>query len=199
MDKKIIRLTESDLHNIVKESVNKILSEMDWKTYANAAQKSYARGEDRANRFASAADKAFNRDYGTDNVQGDVYLKGRYGGGRSYNPNGDEGALALRSKAWDEKKYGRGVLSQHEKPSFKLQQQGIKDYEKEPFRSGGEFNTSKGIMRGNINGWGSDFGKEYDSFDDVTKSSFDKADNEFSNFAHDKYGYQKGKGWQLKK
>ena len=39
MNKKLIRLTESDLHNIVKESVNKILSEMDWKTYANARDK----------------------------------------------------------------------------------------------------------------------------------------------------------------
>ena len=35
MEKKLIRLTESDLHNIVKESVNKILTELDWKTYAN--------------------------------------------------------------------------------------------------------------------------------------------------------------------
>ena len=42
MDKKIIRLTESDLHNIVKESVNKILTELDWKTLANAEKK--ARG-----------------------------------------------------------------------------------------------------------------------------------------------------------
>jgi hypothetical protein len=37
--KKIIRLTESDLHNIIKESVNNILSELDWKTYMNAARK----------------------------------------------------------------------------------------------------------------------------------------------------------------
>ena len=31
-----IRLTESDLHRIIKESVETILSELDWKTYANA-------------------------------------------------------------------------------------------------------------------------------------------------------------------
>ena len=37
--KKTIRLTESDLHRIVKESVNKILTELDWRTYANAAKK----------------------------------------------------------------------------------------------------------------------------------------------------------------
>ena len=40
MNKKLIRLTESDLHRIVKESVNKVLTELDWRTYANAAKKS---------------------------------------------------------------------------------------------------------------------------------------------------------------
>ena len=44
MNKRLIRLTESDLHNIVKESVNKVLTELDWKTYMNAADKSYERG-----------------------------------------------------------------------------------------------------------------------------------------------------------
>ena len=39
MNKKLIRLTESDLHKIVKESVNKVLTELDWRTYANAAKK----------------------------------------------------------------------------------------------------------------------------------------------------------------
>lgn len=42
MNKKLIRLTESDLHRIVKESVNRILTEMDWKTVVNAANKSRA-------------------------------------------------------------------------------------------------------------------------------------------------------------
>ena len=39
VEESVIRLTESDLHRIVKESVQKILTEMDWKTYANAAKK----------------------------------------------------------------------------------------------------------------------------------------------------------------
>lgn len=39
MNKKLIRLTESDLHKVIKESVNKVLTELDWKTYANAAKK----------------------------------------------------------------------------------------------------------------------------------------------------------------
>lgn len=38
MNKNIIKLTESQLHNIIKESVNKVLSEADWKTFLNAAR-----------------------------------------------------------------------------------------------------------------------------------------------------------------
>lgn len=37
--KRTIRLTESDLHMIIKESVNKVLNELDWRTYANAGKK----------------------------------------------------------------------------------------------------------------------------------------------------------------
>ena len=37
--KQVIRLTESDLHRVIKESVNNILSELDWKTYKTAANK----------------------------------------------------------------------------------------------------------------------------------------------------------------
>lgn len=37
MAKKLIRLTESDLHNIVKESVNKLLCELKWSTYDKAS------------------------------------------------------------------------------------------------------------------------------------------------------------------
>ena len=37
--KKLIRLTESDLHRVIKESVKQCLTELDWRTYANAAKK----------------------------------------------------------------------------------------------------------------------------------------------------------------
>ena len=41
--KKRIRLTESDLHRIVNESVKSILTELDWRTYASAAMKARKR------------------------------------------------------------------------------------------------------------------------------------------------------------
>ena len=34
-----VRLTEGQLHNVIRESVNQILNELDWKTYASAARK----------------------------------------------------------------------------------------------------------------------------------------------------------------
>ena len=41
MKKQVIRLTEGDLHRIIKESVNNVLSELDWRTYASAADKAW--------------------------------------------------------------------------------------------------------------------------------------------------------------
>ena len=34
-----VRLTEGQLHNVIRESVSQILNELDWKTYASAARK----------------------------------------------------------------------------------------------------------------------------------------------------------------
>lgn len=87
MDKKLIRLTEGDLHRIVKESVNKVLTELDWRTYANAAKKSreqastdwdrakedpydyshyhnYDKHSTRARNFDNAAAEALGKQYG---------------------------------------------------------------------------------------------------------------------------------------
>lgn len=36
---KKIRVTEGDLHRIIKECVNNVLTELDWRTYANASKK----------------------------------------------------------------------------------------------------------------------------------------------------------------
>jgi len=44
--KRTIRLTEADLHRVIKESVKQCLTELDWKTYASAADKARKRYED---------------------------------------------------------------------------------------------------------------------------------------------------------
>jgi hypothetical protein len=73
MSKKLVRLTEDDLHRIIKESVNNILTELDWKTYANAADKRRKQGKN-AYDLEQAASKALSKKYnrnlvthGTDN------------------------------------------------------------------------------------------------------------------------------------
>lgn len=61
MAKNVIRLTESDLYKMIQESVDSILTELDWKTYANAAQKD--KDPRRANEFARAARDKFNSEF----------------------------------------------------------------------------------------------------------------------------------------
>lgn len=39
MKNKIVRLTEQDLHKVIKESVARCLNELDWRTYQSAAKK----------------------------------------------------------------------------------------------------------------------------------------------------------------
>jgi hypothetical protein len=40
-----VRLTEGQLHNVIRESVSQILNELDWKTYDNAYNKKWERME----------------------------------------------------------------------------------------------------------------------------------------------------------
>lgn len=88
-NKRTIRLTESDLHRVIKESVKQCLTELDWKTYANAANKSSKRSgisywrdkgydlpdafkkavrhRQRVKQFGDAAKDAFGDQYGYSN------------------------------------------------------------------------------------------------------------------------------------
>lgn len=70
MIKKLIRLTEQDLHRIVKESVNKVLTELDWRTYANAAKKAREQGRDSRWDFDRATEKALDKQYGGHHLVG---------------------------------------------------------------------------------------------------------------------------------
>ena len=68
MNKKLIRLTESDLHRIVKESVNKILNEyvsgLDPRTLANYAKGREAQGQhDKAQQGMQTARDTWNANY----------------------------------------------------------------------------------------------------------------------------------------
>ena len=73
MGKQVLRLTENELKSLVRESARKILSELDWQTYASAAQKNDEWRKNNAHRanqwnrsmdFRSAARDAFDKKHG---------------------------------------------------------------------------------------------------------------------------------------
>ena len=76
MNKKLIRLTESDLHQIVKESVNKILNELDYQTYMSARDKAAER-MDNPSLSKDARNKAYNQHKAFDNAM-DSQLEKQY-------------------------------------------------------------------------------------------------------------------------
>ena len=113
--KQVIRLTEGDLHRIIKESVDNILSELDWKTRTSAAlerckrsghksdlaQKDIERAVKKAKESQSKDKEKFNQDFSdyfgdkTKYVKGKGWIKesvnkvlkesGRYNGERDHN------------------------------------------------------------------------------------------------------------------
>ena len=120
--KKIIRLTESDLHNIVKESVNRALNEMDWKTYMNASKKRKLQGDelrakyhktilggrngydDKADELEKHAQTMFNKKHGKDGYpyqwEGSPDYKGRYTRGNIYSDDDFETKAPTKQGWW---------------------------------------------------------------------------------------------------
>ena len=139
--KQLIRLTESDLHRIVKESVNKILSEaineLDPRTYASYADKRRAQGkDDKAWQGTVAAKDAYNKQFGTDYTSygedGSFHKIGHYMGGNDYNvtdaeqnvSNGRNGARARGyqqeynpyNDTYDYEDWDKSVYDDHSQP-----------------------------------------------------------------------------------
>ena len=114
MNKKLIRLTESDLHRIVRESVNNVLTELDWKTYQNAAKKAHLKSLDdfpdgdeegieygrKAHKFRKAAEDAFNRDYGVDDGRHYSKLRSDMHGSNTRAPGGGYFPFQDDSQVW---------------------------------------------------------------------------------------------------
>lgn len=117
--KQVIRLTESDLHRVIKESVNKILNELDWRTYDSAAQKSREKHNNaetsaeqtyhgrRYGRFQNASDNAFREKFGT------------WDKAATYGPRNDREALgqaqyAIHKRGGDEYIPGKGYRKKQE-------------------------------------------------------------------------------------
>lgn len=186
MNKNKIRLTESQLHNMISESVKQVLSELDWKTYASAADKARDkrlnnkddydayRNTEREDAFNDAASKALSKKYNLRDVE--TY-------GDKDNPK-------------------KRIVKRFGSTSFTSDRDGV------------DFNDGELHTFGDMSKHGYAFPIPKDWIDYVMDSPYwrNRSDKErkdaYQNnemnydidaFNHGKYKYVKGKGWQLKK
>lgn len=183
---KKIRLTEQDLHKIVKESVNRVLTELDWKTYQNAAKKAHLKALDdygdryggnpnydkdksseyirKSNNFSKAAEDAFNKEYGYDDGRYHLGLNSRRYGSSKRAPGG--GTFPY---------YDASEISANDRnDTYKW---GGRTYERDlPLK----YDFNRNITPKNV----------------VDK--FDSANDELNNYKRGDYEYKKGQGWKLK-
>ena len=173
--KRIIRLTENDLHRIVKESVNKVLTELDWKTYANAEVEANKRniGE----RPLSLAKTRKKDKYPYQSFDDITYANRKFRDAKVKAFNGTHNGAKMT------KRYEEG-------PS-------LFDYD--------YLNTGVGPFYGNgyNSPFNKDERHEPDFLysDAHERASEDTLNDtkEYSDYLKGNYEYQKGKGWQLKK
>ena len=178
------KLDENKLRRVIKESVKKVISELDWKTYANAANKSLERGNTsywkdkgenpnsaigkavdargRAQRFGNAAKNAFNRDYGYQNGEiwdddfSDVRLGGDFDASEEFGPH----VVGRKDKG-----YGNPAKFERGWDDNKMRHSTPEDF----------------------------FGDNVDA-----AQSYRNADAELRNYYKGNYRYSKGDGWKLK-
>lgn len=164
------RLTESKLQNIVAESVKNVLTELDYKTYANASRKRWAQGGKnmiKAQELGRMADKRFNDDYVGDwkyDTMGDK-LKGKHSStfDAYIDPTKDNIAYsAIKGK----NKSGNDI-----------------------------FTTGKGKYHTGMGGRTTP-GKHFR--DTEIANAYSRANDELWDYADGNYEYQKGKGWNKK-
>jgi hypothetical protein len=137
MNRKIIRLTESDLHRIVKESVKRVINEtlnpLSWTEKANQHEKDGSWTPEQIKYARQRGIKAFNSTFGDDNTKmnddGSIDTKGGEtlrtipGKDGRFMSLGDEHAVMNKNGTWDltHKDYttpdGRGGLKMTNNPT----------------------------------------------------------------------------------
>ena len=112
--KQTIRLNESDLHRMIKESVKEVLSELDWKTYTNAARKREEQGRyGDANRLRQAATDSLQNKYTRTTDANDFQS---FGNGAHLNAYVDQDGGTIRDErfAYDGgKNFGKNATETH--------------------------------------------------------------------------------------
>lgn len=171
MNKNLIRLTENDLHNIVKESVNKVLTELDWKTKMN-----YVMGRQK---------------------QGDeAYRQGDENGARKYWDKAGDGIYDVRDEF--EKKYNGRPFRNMKDDKFRMGDINKNTGDiYTSFNHGKYFNnyTSKNGNAPDVYGYDNDY--YLDNFEDKNDvDTFRRMNKDVNNYRNGNSKYVKGKGWQ---
>ena len=190
------RQYENSIDKIVKESVNKVITELDWKTYRSAAMKSAQRGDNwrvrhsgRPSDFLQASDREFEKQYFGNHLDkyGHRYLDDKYGGDdldvykTTEEPDEWKG-LPTDNKFTDKivRTWNRDLPNYH--PMFNDDE--IKHgYPHQSWERGSEvYKNGEGV----------------DTNDDPLSEPINRANQEIADFRNGKYTYIKGKGWVKK-
>lgn len=193
--KKLIRLTEGDLHRIVEGSVRRALNELDWKTYMNAAKKSYDRWKndndddeaaDRADDFTYAAKDSFMKKHNIDKRPDRARFKANFAY-PSYDDNDYEPKVTGDLTDW---------YTQDAERSWPNRRQSFVNYHSDPdIRRGVKFDDEwprKGqdgfdvpTTRTTLNN------RDYADSEDFLGNAY----NDINHYNTGKSRYVKGKGW----
>ena len=182
--KQTVKLNESQLRQMVAESVKNVLSELDWKTYANARKKAADKGQyDRSRKFGNAADSAFNDKFG---YQGDE--ESEY-----YAPNVRGNAFLHRVEAQN-----------NDYPSHTIQHLYDYDNDKQEYSNPQNYDSTKalGIMdKYDEHGrykriWNPSLKRFFNNPEQ--EKAYRTESKEMDDYVMGNYDYDNEKGWQLK-
>lgn len=189
MKKNRIRLTESQLHNIIKESVRQMLSELDWKTYANAANKRQAQGNwQSADSLRDQMVNSFNDKYATSDSEYNDY------NGISTNKNasfqmdngsmGDQGALKFRSQI----RQSNGEIPQYINRNYRT---GLEKDIYNQLPSQGQWHGQRGMTDADKNT------KQQPTWSSKVRDKAMQGVYDVDRYHNGQAKYVKGKGWSL--
>ena len=108
---KVIRLTESDLHKMIKEAIN----ELDWKTYMNAAKARYDSGNYKSSdKLLKHAQQQFNQKHGLKDFHNKGIMHNNKDGNDIYfGVDLNHGAVIGREGDENKSTYSRYIADEH--------------------------------------------------------------------------------------